>query len=325
MEWFAGICRQCGLGELVSEPAPLFGGLMHKMYGVVTDRGKYAVKLLNPHIMLRKTAKGNFEAAERLEEILGERGLPILPARSFGGRKMQELEGQYFYVFDWYDGRAVRGQEIRKAHCARMGKALAKIHEVDRRASGGGGAPLHIDWMFYLDAVQRTDREIFALLEKRLSLLYKLQERGNRSCRHIPAFSAICHNDMDSKNVLWKGMEYRIIDLECLSYSNPLVELLETALNWSGFEECSLDLERFRCFTEAYAEQAGGPLKGLDWESLYDSNNGRLLWLEYNLKRMLGIEGDASEKRLGRSESVQTLEQILYYDAVRETVLNVMA
>lgn len=322
MEFFKNMCQQWNLGRIITEPFPLQGGLMHKMYGICTDRGKYAVKILNPHVMLRKTAKENFSTAERLESLLEKEGIPILPALIYYNRKMQELDGQYFYLFDWYDGKAVHGGEIHQKHCAEMGKALARIHQIDQRDSGGEKVPLQVNWSFYYKEMKNTDKEIFDLLERNLSFLYEFQERGNRASIRVPGVSTICHNDMDSKNVLWQEAEYRIIDLECLSYSNPLEELLETALCWAGFDDCNFSMEKFQSFTEAYAEQNGGLLENVSWESVYDSNNGQLLWLEYNLKRVLGIECEESEKEIGKSETVKALERIAYYDKMREIILN---
>lgn len=322
MEQFIKICRQWGLGELISEPCPLTGGLMHKMYRLITDKGSYALKLLNPYVMQRKTAKKNFETAEQLEDILERAGLPILPARTIDGQKMQEMNGQYFYLFDWYDGKTLHGADIHKNHCWEMGKVLAKIHRIHWIEKSSERTPLHIDWNFYYKAVKGTDQKFFDLLEKQIPLLYEMQERVNRTSGHVPGVSAICHNDMDSKNVLWKGMEYRVIDLECLSYANPLVELLETALCWSGFEECCFDAEKFCSFIKAYTEQAPGLLEGVDWESLYDSGSGKLLWLEYSLKRTLGFDCEKSEQELGRSEAIRELQRIFYYNKMRSTVLN---
>mgnify|MGYP003305014691 CR=1 FL=1 len=54
--------------------------------------------------------------------------------------------------------------------------------------------------------------------------------KGNEVVDKLPNYTAICHNDLDSKNVLWIGDEFKIIDLECLGYSNPYLELFTLAL-----------------------------------------------------------------------------------------------
>ena len=69
---------------------------MHKMYKLETDQGIYALKLLNPFIMQREDAMENYREAERLESILEQKKIPILPALSVYGSKMQEMEGFYF-------------------------------------------------------------------------------------------------------------------------------------------------------------------------------------------------------------------------------------
>ncbi len=96
---FENICSQLDLGRLLLPPVRLSGGLMHKMFSLETTRGRYAVKLLNPHVMLRPEAKANFDTAERLEEILEKNGIPILPAITYEHKKMQELEWTVFLPF----------------------------------------------------------------------------------------------------------------------------------------------------------------------------------------------------------------------------------
>ena len=325
MDLFSNICRQCGLGDPVSPPLPLRGGLLHKMYGLTTSQGKFALKLLNPHIMHRETAKENFETAEQLEGILEEEGLPILPALTIGGKKMQQAQGQFFYLFPWYDGASLKGNDIQPRHCAGMGKAMARIHRVRRRDGGGRPEPVSIDWDSLSKDIKAVDKELSRKLGENLPLLYRLQERSGQAVDRIPDISAICHNDMDPKNVLWKGMEYRIIDLECLAYSNPLAELLDTALRWSGFDDREFSAESFRAFMEGYTAQGGAPLAEVNWASLYDNSGGRLCWLEYNLKRALGIECEESEREIGKAEALAELERIAYYAGMRETVLNAIA
>ena len=75
--------------DLKGDPVRLNGGFMHKMYKVNTKQGTYALKLLNPFVMQRKTALENFAHAEQIERLLEQEGIPILPALYFDGRKMQ--------------------------------------------------------------------------------------------------------------------------------------------------------------------------------------------------------------------------------------------
>ena len=322
MDLWKQICRQWNLREIQMQPYPLSGGFLHKMYGLSTDTGKYAVKLLNPHIMQRPKAIDNYRRAEVLEEILEERGIPVLTAKKLHGNKMQQVDGQYYYLFPWYPGRVLKEEEVQKFHCGKIGETLARIHQIDYRDTASIPQPLHIDWNFYMVQIEKKDKYLYTLLQDSLGCLTEFQKRGNDARRKLPSISAICHNDMDCKNVLWVGKEFRIIDLECLSYANPYLEIYEQALCWSGFDQCSIDFERFRQVLSAYQE-AGGTIP-VESVILYDSNYGRLEWLSYNLKRALGIDCEPEEQKLGISEANKTIRQLLYYRDLRRPLIRIL-
>ena len=274
--------------KIIAEPVCLSGGFMHKMYKISAQQGIFALKLLNPYVMQRKTAMANFIRAEQIESKLEQKNIPILPALSFNGRKMQEIDGEYFYLFDYFPGKALKSNEITADHCKEMGKALAEIHSVDKKHENEAFYEMSIDWNFYLAKMKHTDTKLYAILKDALSVIQDSQNKGNQARKKLPPTVSICHNDMDCKNVLWNGNDYRIIDLECLSYNNPFMELFELGLCWSGYEDCQIDFQKFQAFLHGY-KKAGGELP-TDWETLYDCNNGRLEWLEYNIKRVLGID-----------------------------------
>ena len=102
--------------KLKGEPTRLNGGFIHKMYKVDTEQGVYALKLLNPFVMQRETAMENYAKAEQIELLLEQQDIPILPALSFDGRKMQEIDGEYFYLFDYFRGKSLRINEIKEYH-----------------------------------------------------------------------------------------------------------------------------------------------------------------------------------------------------------------
>ena len=106
------LTKKCGLGEITAEIKPVSGGLMHRMYKVQTSSGVYAVKCLNPEIMKRPGVMENYRRAEKLEQVLENAGIPLAPALALDGQKMQELDGEYFYVFRWQEGRITDWQNI---------------------------------------------------------------------------------------------------------------------------------------------------------------------------------------------------------------------
>lgn len=304
---FHALCEQLNLGAMTEEPVRLTGGLMHTMYRVAAEGGVYAVKHLNPHIMARADAAANFAAAEELERKLERTNLPILPALTIGGRKMQEANGAYFYVFPYFDGKALGNGDIAPTHCAIVGGLLAKLHAVERKTEAVTRETLDFDW------------DGFGLSQDDKVLLQEMQAAANAAT--LPPLLAVCHNDMDPKNLLWNGADCRIIDLECLGYGSPYLELLETALCWAGYESGEVDFDRFAAFVGAYAT-VGGDLTA-DWAAVYAANCGRLAWLHYNLQRASGSEGEES-RELGEIEVANNLTCIRGYAKMKEDIVGMM-
>ena len=299
MEWINDLCSLAEMGQPIAEPTPVSGGLLHRMYALETETGKYAVKLLNPEIMRRPDVFDNYRRAEALEALLEARGLPILPALAIRGMKMLHLGERYAYLFPWYDGRVIRGAAVTPQHAAAIGRTLAGMHAVAQRERPDLPEPLYIDWDALLPACPE-------LLPHR-DLLAALTDKSNEAQQKLPPLQAICHNDLDTKNILWLGSGHRVIDLETLDFSSPFAELLETALYWSGIEEHALDTARFEALISAY-RAAGGELPQ-DWGLLLDSDQGRLGWLAYVLE-----QGDAAQAR-------ETMARILCAQDIRPWLL----
>ncbi|MBQ2031819.1 MAG: phosphotransferase, partial [Lachnospiraceae bacterium] len=129
------LMKRCGLGEVTAKITPVSGGLMHRMYKVRTDSGIYAVKRLNPEIMKRPTARENYAAAEALEARLEEARVPMVAALTLKGRKMQELDGEFFYIFRWQKGRITDANTVTAEQCRKAGELLGRIHAIDSRAA----------------------------------------------------------------------------------------------------------------------------------------------------------------------------------------------
>lgn len=309
------------LGKVLEKPVQVTGGFMHRMFKVVTENGKYIIKLLNPNIMKRPTAMGNYKTADGIEKILKQHNIPAVYALEFNGTAMQEICGQYFYIFNWYDGKSLKDSEITAYHCEQIGKTLAEIHNIDLKSEPFKRDEIDINWQKYICLAKELNSPIYDIISDKIDLFNESMTKGNEAIKKMPPVKAICHNDMDSKNVLWLVDEFKLIDLECLGYSNPYLELFELALCWSGYETCNIDFKLFNTFFKAYFKNTKLNTH-IDWEVMYYSNFGRLEWLEYNIKRALRIECDTDEEQqMGISEVKETVEHIIYYNNIKNEIL----
>ena len=321
-DFFTKLVEVLDLGNITEGPVQVKGGLTHRMFKIFTNKGKYIVKLLNPNIMKRTTAMGNFNKADFYEEILKKNNIKAIYSLIFNDKKMQEINGQYFYVYEWYDGRSLKDGEITKYHCEEMGKVLAKIHNIDLVNNEYKENEKNIDFKYYIDLAKQKESSIYQLIHDKLDILNDSMNKGNTAINNLPNYFSICHNDMDSKNVMWLNNDYKLIDLECLGYYNPYLELYQMALCWSGYEKCDINFDLFKVLFKAYFNNTKLD-KNVDWESIYYANNGRLEWLEFNIKRSLMIDCDTKEEQdIGLNEVKETIEHVVYYDKAKDQILS---
>jgi thiamine kinase-like enzyme len=98
-----------------------------------------------------------------------------------------------------------------------------------------------------------------------------------------------------------------IIDWESAGYINPTMELLDTALFWSGGHNGMPDEKAFSIFIHSYISNGGrivGEVNEVFWERFKEKMN----WLEFNFKRSLGINcANEEEKQEGSKRTVKAI------------------
>lgn len=326
---FEKITETLHLGILTATPTRVTGGLMHRMYKLETTTGTYAVKLLNPTIMKRPDAPGNFQRAEKLESVLVQNNIPCVPALEIDGAKMHCIDGQYLYVFHWIKGKSILWEKLTKEHCETAGALLAKVHKIEQSYVPAEIDEIHVDWDRYIAQASENCPEIATELAKHRDLFYSSQDQFNQALQNIPSITTICNGDMDCKNVLWVDGQPLMIDLECLDYGNPTWEMFRLALDWSGDVLCKINFEHLKAFLIAYRQEfnkrndtTNSATPDVILSDLYGLGFGWLDWLDYNIKRALMLEcSDEKERRLGIEQVLSTIPRIVYYDSIREELL----
>ncbi|MFZ5353130.1 MAG: hypothetical protein ACOZCL_10470 [Bacillota bacterium] len=165
---FEKLCKTLEFGDITSIPEQVSGGLLHRMYALETTCGKFAVKALNPRIMLRPVAMQHYINSERIVEIAAKH-IPALPSIRFEGTYLHNIDNQYYLVFDWIDGKSLKPGEINMMHCEKIGAILADLHMIDfsklNIAYDLSEKPMLTDWNYYLqrDSKVKQFGQIFCL------------------------------------------------------------------------------------------------------------------------------------------------------------------
>lgn len=254
-ELIAALMTKCGLGAVISLIEPVSGGFMHRMYKVRTKSGIYAVKHLNPEIMGREGVHDNFDRAEKIECLLEKEDIPIVPALTVLGKKMQTVDGHYFYIFNWQDGHITDWNNISNDECKTAGNILGRIHAIDPKNVAHQKPELSkINWHEYTLKANEEKNEIAALLADNEKLLIYAEKELNQARASLPDIICVSNEDLDPKNIMWDNGNPWVIDLECLDYGNPISHALQLALQWSGITTCNMDMEKMVAFFNGYLE-----------------------------------------------------------------------
>lgn len=318
-ELMTKLMSSCGFGAIISPIEPVSGGFMHRMYKATTNGGTYAVKHLNPEIMGRPGVLENYARAEMIEHRLEEAGIPIVPSISVHGKKMQNVDGHYFYIFHWQEGHITDWYNITKNECHMAGSILGRIHAIEPKNVSHQEPELsHIDWHEYVLKAQTERSEIASLLAENEELLVYAEKEMNYARISLPDILCLSNEDMDPKNIMWDNGNPWVIDLECLDYGNPISHILQLALQWSGITTCSLDIEKMIAFFDGYLESYDNCFRA--YSDVFGLAYTWVEWLEYNIRRALGACMDEAERMMGISEVKNTIDRIKYVHKVEKNI-----
>lgn len=316
MENIEKLCQSYHLGKLKGEPEMITGGLMHRMYHVSTDQGEYAVKLLNPDIMKRSEALQNMINSEIVSNALKDVVL-LVAAKCFDGKYIIELDGSFYVIFDWIEGKSIFVPDISEHHCAQVGWVLGKIHAADIKVNSiekSHGIRGEYDWKMLLERAKQCNAECYSVLQENLADIMRWDNHVVSALSEVSQDQVISHRDLDPKNIMWKNDELYIIDWEAAGYVNPFQELIEVLNYWISDETGKYNKAKFDALMQAYTENMD--IGNVNWDAVMDcSLDGMLGWLEYSIKRALGMEGsDAKDRQEGMQQTKGTILELKKYE-----------
>ncbi|MBO5353788.1 MAG: aminoglycoside phosphotransferase family protein [Lachnospiraceae bacterium] len=318
-EMMTKLMKNGGFGEVIFPVEPVSGGFMHRMYKVRTETGIYAVKHLNPEIMARDGVLDNYARAEKLERLLEEAEIPIVPAVTVHGKKMQTTEGNYFYIFHWQEGHITDWDTISTEECRMAGTILGKIHAINpQNVAHKEPEQSNINWYGYLQKAETEKNETASVLAENIQLLIHAEKELNAARSSLPDILCISNEDMDPKNVMWENGKPLVIDLECLDYGNPVSHALQLALQWAGTITYNIDVEKITAFFEGYLAVYDNGFRA--YSSVFGLAYTWVEWLEYNIQRALGACVDEAERTLGISEVNNTINRINYIRSMEKEI-----
>ncbi|MFP7278891.1 phosphotransferase [Exiguobacterium indicum] len=163
------ICERFTIGQMISEPVRLTGGLMHETWRLQTTTGSYVLKRLNPDIMQRPEARKNFKMSEDVA-MQASFHLAALPARRVNDQAVQTIDGSDYLLFDWIDGKTLSTDQFRSAHARQIGVQLGRLHGFSIATTGfikPDTSSTSIDWNGHLRRRKTAARKVAAAIHGR--------------------------------------------------------------------------------------------------------------------------------------------------------------
>jgi Ser/Thr protein kinase RdoA (MazF antagonist) len=297
----AYLCTACDLGVPLGTPRAVPGGSLHETWRLDTTQGTYAVKQLNPALLGQPGMTDLYQQTERIAAKIAAHGLPAVTAIDRQGEVLQRYEDDVFLVSRWMDGEALLPDDITLERLQQVGAMLARLHALPLPQAEL--PPLN--WKPFSDddwdmlTIHAADLGVPWAYQVR-AMMPRLVEWGKwyeEASEHLNYTLVVSHRNLDPENVLWRGEDgFSIVDWESAGLINPVVDLVETALIWSGLTTGAPSAERFAALMQGYV-QAGGMVQETGRNALRGCLGIWLGWLLFTMYRSLGIAVASDEER----------------------------
>lgn len=305
---FSNICTHFNLGSPIQELTRIYGGLLHIMWRLDTAKGSYAIKQLSKDIDLKnEQVTKNYELTERIASRFAALGIAAISAITQAGRHLFIIDEIGFLAYPWVDAKALDQNAVSENHALKIAEILAKIHclDLDEPEITETEFPIHANEKI-IRLIEKCPVE--ELLKNQKNLL-AANEAYQNAIPTLKTHIVVSHGDLDQKNVLWdKNDNPILIDWESARKLNPVYEIVNAALDWSGISS-KFDKNQFRKMISAYIK-AGGIIDERGVEAAFYGVLGNWInWMVYNLERSTSI--DLEQRNIGIEQVTQTLAIIM--------------
>ena len=302
------------LGKLTAEPEPVEGGLIHRMWKATTSDSIYAVKQLNPLIIDKPGLPEDYICTERIARAFAENNIPAAAALFFEDNPLIRLDDCTILIYPWIEGSILDYGTVDADKCHLIGGILGQIHALDIKIENPPAKEYRIISITELQGL--IDRATAAIIpwafeiQHDLPLLTELINNFVSAVEPLKQNQVISHRDMDVKNIIWVNDKTpQIIDWEAAGLTNPTVDLLELALEWSGQWSGHLNGDSFQAYLSGYHSACRRRHTDFDI-ALMGCYAARAGWLEFNMRRSLDERVDDFERIMAENQVTVTLNSI---------------
>ena len=309
------ICSYFKLGTPIKPPKRIYGGLLHTMWHLQTDKNNYAVKQLSRDINLPDNhIIENYNLTEHIASQFIQKGIPAVCAMEQAGNYLFIIDDVGFLVYPWIVAKALDKDTVSESQALQIAVILARLHELNLQVPEILEPEYDIHTNNTLIALSQRAEECHCpfsvLLNKHLTDLLSANTAYHQAVPVLKKHSVVSHGDLDQKNVLWdKANNPILIDWESARKLNPTYEIVNGSLDWSGITT-QFNHELFNKMIQTY-KNARGIINKSDFEaSFYGVLGNWINWFAYNIERSCNPL-DSEQRVMGIEQVTQVIPTIL--------------
>lgn len=321
LEHLRKLCNQLDLGNPIGTPERVYGGLLHLMWRVRTDKASYAIKQLSKKIDLtNEDIIKNYELTEYIAHRFSQQGVPAIAAVEKNGTHLISIGSNGFLTYPWVDAMAIKEGAVSEHHALKIAEVLSKIHLINLKVPEISEASVDIytpSKIFELiDKDENQGCPFSADLRRNQDLIFSVHNDYKNAMNFLTKDTVISHGDLDQKNILWdKTGKPILIDWESACKINPTYDIINTAFYWSGIITENFSPDLFIKMIHAY-QKSGGVIHKEYLEPALAGTFSWLYWMFYNIERAYSSTESPEGRALGIEQVNQTLSTIIRLKSV---------
>lgn len=305
------LCAALELGAPLTRPRLVSAGPPHRVWRLEVARGVLAVKELSREQLALPGARHALRQAESIAAQLSSEGVPTVVALTVEGDPLLDLDGATVLVYPWVDGAMLAPGALDAAQAAQLGEVLGRMHAVNLTVPGlerpglRAFPPEH--WLTLTRRALGMQVEWAGPARQVLDAVLQLGDRYEAAAVELARELVVSHRRLTPGHVLWiQGAFPWLIDWEAAGYINPVMELAELALRWSGLVQGAPQAGAVQAVLEGYRLAGPQPVTS-SRAALAGCAGGWLSELEHAMLRSLSAELPANERALALTDVAVSL------------------
>lgn len=283
---FLKICELYQLGNLLDSPEQVHHGLLNTIWKIKTDQGLFAIKKINSH---KGRSKNDYRISEKIGRTMANHNIPANSALLIQNEPLQIIDEFTVLVFNWIPGKTLSPDPTTSLQAKIIGNLFAKMHllnlqlpELTESANHSIGKE---KWQKLSQLVANRKLPFSEKLQDSINNLIAWETLYQASKLILSQHELASHRDLNPHNVIWiNDTTPKIIDWEWAGLINPNMEVISTALEWSGLLQNKFNESAYVAFLQSYYE-AGANITVDPLLALHNSLGKWLDWLAFNIER----------------------------------------